>query len=1512
MATKNTPGFGIEYEILVPAYLALKLNNKRVENFSIQSNVDNLGNMDDVVVNVTKNEKQFSFAMQLKHKNKKDKVLSPGSFEAEKGDFSLKKYCQAFKSLSEENKQRQFILYTNAKFDPKRTEEVTNFAMVEGSSFDGNKFLDSSSSKGNVYRFEVKDKTPHNNEITKSDYEMFLSRFTVFVCQKNYEDIEEDMVKILQSRNIVLKYLDLFRKWHQGRFTNKTIDKATVNIHLIDIFASPFAIVNRHFPVGQHDKLKLFVKVIKEFQITLINDLFKNFVKHLVRDCDLEGLEEKCEIYKKIYKMDPNSSVDECIMRLAKESKMIEKSVTKLETEEKFKIFHYFFEKPLIVNFNKISQNFIYKIMELHQLRSKVKFVLVGQGIRAAKLKRLRMFKNLNDLLVNETLYKDVIRTCRLSLQGRKEITLEKLIHSSQEILGYTGAKEVFHMLKDNFLVGQKAERLPPYYIDRKVSLKVLTSDTVFHHTFLKENLVVIDFNGKLEEIRNKIRKLDINVIDIHDYLKSKKIVKGSVTIISTNEECSGQLLEDVSEKSNKKSVLFLRRMCDDGSLSVVTSRNCSTKKFIWKKISIEENKIYDYLTRPINVLCANPGMGKSSMLNKLKNECHSEFWTIRIDLKTHNEFLKKQHDTDEFLSNLFRKSEDCFSDNIRDDFRSKKNVVFFFDGVDEVENQCVDDVLKYIKELSSMGFRVWVSSRNNLKEKLELRLEPFTLDMEEVDKEQQKCYIKNRLKEKYLDEEIEKMMDRIFSSTDIVNNCRVLGIPLQLYIITQTFLDHKEVYHSMTDNIFVLTKMYKLFFSGKIKHNLDKLEYKHSHVNPVKPEEVLKRYEVLALQSLFDNHVLKMLDLEIKPDKEFLYEIKRNKDFYGIVTNVDEKGKAVFGHLTFAEYFVAQFFANNHDKARIIRNQLLSDRYKNVMMIFNVILAEDNPLHLGVIYQDENQIVKHIEDKNIHDKGGRNPLHIATYNEPRFASHSIRFSPKIEEYLKNIRILEIIVDHFDYNECDELFKLSALDYAFENNSLLSAEIILKKYKGSKEVLKYVKNYKYNPKFYFFCLAHGYKNVLSLLIANSKNSKMILKSEPWMFIKYTIVNCYYEESETLGYLIDFFFNSDRFCKINKGYKVKGMNRHLEAALCLAATNGKTYAIQLLIEEGTCVNVVTKNNKTPLHLALENGRTETVKLLIDNGASIDAVTTDNKSALDFAVENGETKTAKLLIEKGASVNNFKKYDETLLHSAVKYGKSKMVKLLIEEGAAVDAVTFDNETPLHWAAKYGRTDAVKFLTAGGACVNAVRQHNETPLHLAVKYEKLETAKLLIEEGASVNAGTKFNEAPLHLAVKNGKLEMVMFLIDAGASVNTVLSDTCKSPLHLAAQDGKTGIADILIENGAFVNAVTNNNETPLHLALKNATLETAQLLIERGACVNAVMNDNATPLHLAVYAGNEKFVSFLLSKSVDLAAIEINHEEYPLRFAARLGCLKKDLLLEVTRRQRYQKEFDIYGA
>jgi hypothetical protein len=52
--SNHTPGFGIDYEVLMPAYFALKLNKENIEDFQIQSNVDDMGNMDDVVIDVTK------------------------------------------------------------------------------------------------------------------------------------------------------------------------------------------------------------------------------------------------------------------------------------------------------------------------------------------------------------------------------------------------------------------------------------------------------------------------------------------------------------------------------------------------------------------------------------------------------------------------------------------------------------------------------------------------------------------------------------------------------------------------------------------------------------------------------------------------------------------------------------------------------------------------------------------------------------------------------------------------------------------------------------------------------------------------------------------------------------------------------------------------------------------------------------------------------------------------------------------------------------------------------------------------------------------------------------------------------------------------------------------------------------------------------------------------------------------------------------------------------------------
>jgi ankyrin repeat protein len=790
--------------------------------------------------------------------------------------------------------------------------------------------------------------------------------------------------------------------------------------------------------------------------------------------------------------------------------------------------------------------------------------------------------------------------------------------------------------------------------------------------------------------------------------------------------------------------------------------------------------------------------MGKTTMMKKFRNDCDSRFWTIDVELKTHNEFFKTKHDANELLNHLIEGNEKSFSNDIRDIFRSKKKVLFFFDGLDEVEKSYIDNVLDYVEKLSSEGFHVWISSRKNLKTKLEDRFKKVAMDMEEVEEEQQKLYIKNRLKEEYNDEQIENLISKIFNSFAIDNNYQTLGKVLQLYIITQSFLDDKELHQKMTENKFVFIKLYKLFFHGRFKHNLDKEESKNSHLSLADREDILEKYEPLAVTSVFGEEILKKLNLDMRRARSFLNQIKTNKDPLGIVTKVNEEEKAVFEHFTYGEYFAAQFFANNFDKARLIREELFSEGHKNLMMILNIILAEKNPLHLAVIFRNVVEIAKHIEDKNIYDKGGRNPLHLATYFEPRCVDRKsclIEVSKEADEYLTNIDILKKMVK-FSYANCDKLFQRNALKYALENKSFVFVEIILKTCEHSKgKINKHIKKDIDTENLVLFCLTHGCRKLLSSVFETSQKSRNYFNLNPYSIIKHTIKNCYFQEDETLRFVIQTFEHKDNFV-------VDSINERGETALHLAIKYKKKYAVKILLEKGASVNASTKGGLTPLHYAAQSGNAETAALLIEKGSSVNAATNGGLTSLHYAAQSGNLETVKILIEKGASVNAPTEKNVTPLHYAAQSGNSELVALLIEKGASVDASTTSHLTVLHYAAQSVNT---------------------------------KTVELLIEKGLSVNARTNSHVTPLHYAAQSGNTETVELLIEKVASVDASTTDKNETPLHWAAQRGNSKIVELLLQKGASVNALAIDNGTPLHYATQSGNPETIALLMGEGASV-----------------------------------------------------------------------------
>ncbi|CAF4743739.1 unnamed protein product, partial [Rotaria magnacalcarata] len=72
---------------------------------------------------------------------------------------------------------------------------------------------------------------------------------------------------------------------------------------------------------------------------------------------------------------------------------------------------------------------------------------------------------------------------------------------------------------------------------------------------------------------------------------------------------------------------------------------------------------------------------------------------------------------------------------------------------------------------------------------------------------------------------------------------------------------------------------------------------------------------------------------------------------------------------------------------------------------------------------------------------------------------------------------------------------------------------------------------------------------------------------------------------------------------------------------------------------------TNEQHSPLHLAAKNGHTDIVRLLLMNGIDINRVTMNDGTALHVACRNGRYETAKLLLECGIDINLRNTFEQT---------------------------------------------------------------------------------------------------------------------------------------------------------------------------------------------------------------------------------------------------------------------------
>jgi len=169
-----------------------------------------------------------------------------------------------------------------------------------------------------------------------------------------------------------------------------------------------------------------------------------------------------------------------------------------------------------------------------------------------------------------------------------------------------------------------------------------------------------------------------------------------------------------------------------------------------------------------------------------------------------------------------------------------------------------------------------------------------------------------------------------------------------------------------------------------------------------------------------------------------------------------------------------------------------------------------------------------------------------------------------------------------------------------------------------------------------------------------------------------------------------------------------------------------------------VNAKANNDVRPLHLAAEQGQTALVELLLGKGADVNARQIQGWTPLGLAAQNGHLETVKILLDKGADVNSKSKSGLTPLHTAVSKGHRNVVELLLSKGAEVNSKSNNGRTPLHTAAYQNQQEIAELLLAAGADPKIKDIEGKTPIDFATGFGNITMAKLLAKTTESHPAG------------------------------------------------------------------------------------------------------------------------------------------------------------------------------
>lgn len=316
--------------------------------------------------------------------------------------------------------------------------------------------------------------------------------------------------------------------------------------------------------------------------------------------------------------------------------------------------------------------------------------------------------------------------------------------------------------------------------------------------------------------------------------------------------------------------------------------------------------------------------------------------------------------------------------------------------------------------------------------------------------------------------------------------------------------------------------------------------------------------------------------------------------------------------------------------------------------------------------------------------------------------------------------------------------------------------------------------------------------------------------------------------------------------LDQGNAINAKNINLETALHLAALQGHTDAVRLLVARKADLEAANLSEHTPLHEAAAHGHVDVMTVLLDSGARI-GQTQYGCHALFQAASFGQKKALELLLTRGVSIQEKDACERTVLHHAVSpHGRVEVIEFLLDRDPQLITMT-DNlgRTALHVASESGHVGAIELLLARGAQIARADVDGKTALHYAAYQNQAEALKLLLDNGAQIDARDNQEKTALHDAANNDSVKSLAVLLERKAHIDAADNEGNTVLHYCAERDCVEGIT-LLLDKKAQIGLANNEGRTALHKAAWSSQLDAVQLLLKRGAPTENKDNEGKTAL------------------------------------------------------------------